>query len=186
MTMVNLFRCRSLGQAALLLLLLAGVDGILPREADAQGQCNSSATQHSQPPSGGPQAASPNGIIQALLALVNQERQQVGLSALVLDEQLNQAAQRQAEDLARRGSLSHRGTEGSTMQTRIEDAGYSWSAIGENIAMGQTSPQTVMDSWMGSSGHRQNILNPAFSELGVGYVDGGDRKYWVQLFATPH
>jgi uncharacterized protein YkwD len=132
-----------------------------------------------QPP--GPQ----RGVLEELLALVNAERQKGGLPPLILDAQLNQAAQRHAQDLANQGNLNHTGSDGSTMQSRIEATGYSWTAIGENIAMGQTTPQAVMTSWMGSSGHRQNIVNPAFSEIGLGYVEDGGTKYWVQVFATP-
>lgn len=124
-------------------------------------------------------------IRQAVLDLVNAEREQAGAGSLTLNPQLNQAAQRHALDLARQGRLSHTGSDGSTMQTRIEATEYQWSAIGENIAMGQTDPQAVMNSWMGSSGHRRNILNPRFSELGLGYVEAEGRKYWVQVFATP-
>ena len=58
------------------------------------------------------------------------------------------------------------------------------SEIGENIAYGQNSPEDVMNSWMNSSGHRANILNAEFEEIGVGCYVKGSRKYWVQLFGT--
>jgi uncharacterized protein YkwD len=124
-------------------------------------------------------------IQQNVLDLVNAEREQAGAKPLNLNTQLNQAAQRHALDLARQGRLSHTGSDGSTMQTRIEATDYRWSAIGENIAMGQSTPEAVMRSWMESRGHRQNILNPTFSDLGVGYVEAQGEKFWVQVFATP-
>jgi len=124
-------------------------------------------------------------IQQEVLNLVNAEREQVGADRLVLNSQLNQAAQRHALDLVRQGRLSHTGSDGSTMQTRIEATDYRWSSIGENVAMGQSSPEAVMRSWMGSRGHRQNILNPSFSDLGVGYVEDRGANYWVQVFASP-
>ena len=120
-----------------------------------------------------------------LLGLVNAEREQAGAPPLSLNSQLNQAAQRQAADLARQGRLSHGGSDGSTMQTRIEDTGYQWTAIGENIAMGQRDAEAVMESWMNSPGHRRNILNPTFSEMGIGYIEAAGAKYWVQVFASP-
>ena len=124
-------------------------------------------------------------IQQELLSLVNAEREQVGAAPLVMNEQLNQAARREAIDIARQRRLSHVGSDGSTVRTRIEDTGYLWSAIGENIAMGQTSPEAVMAAWMRSEGHRQNILNPEFSELGLANVEAEGYKYWVQVFASP-
>lgn len=117
-----------------------------------------------------------------LLALVNVRRQQAGIAPLRLNSHLSQAAQRHVEDLSRQGAISHVGSDGSTLRVRIEATGYPWSAIGENVAMGQTSPEAVMTAWMGSPGHRQNILSPEFSDLGLGYVEVRGRKYWVQVF----
>lgn len=183
--MANPMQLVQLGKLAILLLLLSGIDGIMAREAFSQSSIKTHFLNKVQPTTVLPQEPAPAPPLQELLVLVNAERQQAGVPPLVMDENLNQAAQRQAEDLAHRGQLSHVGSDGSTLQTRIEDTGYTWSAIGENIAMGQTSPQAVMDSWMDSTRHRQNILNPAFSELGLGYVEMAGQKYWVQLFATP-
>ncbi|MFH7241329.1 MAG: CAP domain-containing protein [Spirulina sp.] len=124
-------------------------------------------------------------IPDALLTLVNAERQRAGVAPLRLNDKLAAAAQRQADDMAANRNLSHQGSDGSTMRTRIDDTGYGWTAIGENVAMGQPNPEAVMRSWMNSAGHRRNILNPNFQELGVGYAEGGGRPYWVQVFAKP-
>ncbi|MGL5944276.1 MAG: CAP domain-containing protein [Waterburya sp.] len=59
--------------------------------------------------------------------------------------------------------------------------GYQYSNLGENVAQGQTTPTDVLDSWMNSSGHRENILNPNFTEIGVGY----ENNYWTQVFGRP-
>lgn len=124
-------------------------------------------------------------IPDALLTLVNAERQRAGVAPLRLNDKLATAAQRHAEDMAATRNLSHQGSDGSTMRSRIDDTDYGWMAIGENVAMGQTSPEAVMRSWMNSPGHRRNILNSNFQELGVGYAEGGGRPYWVQVFAKP-
>lgn len=58
--------------------------------------------------------------------------------------------------------------------------GISFRTAGENIAMGQRTPEEVVNAWMNSSGHRQNILNPNFTHIGVGYVENGN--YWTQMF----
>ncbi|MBD2426071.1 CAP domain-containing protein [Phormidium sp. FACHB-1136] len=130
-------------------------------------------------------AQAETSIPDSLLTLVNAERQRAGVAPLRLNDKLATAAQRHAEDMAATRNLSHQGSDGSTMRSRIDATGYGWMAIGENVAMGQTSPEAVMRSWMNSAGHRRNILNPNFQELGVGYAEGGGRPYWVQVFAKP-
>ena len=65
----------------------------------------------------------------------------------------------------------------------MKEAGVSYRAAGENIAWGQRTPAQVMQSWMNSDGHRENILSDSFGRLGVGYVVQNGRAYWVQMFA---
>lgn len=68
----------------------------------------------------------------------------------------------------------------------MQDFGIKYSNAGENIAGGQKTPQEVMDAWLNSSGHRANILNKNFTQLGVGYAKGGSYGYyWVQMFIKP-
>ncbi|HEY9661942.1 MAG TPA: CAP domain-containing protein, partial [Allocoleopsis sp.] len=64
---------------------------------------------------------------------------------------------------------------------RVSRTGYRWSSIAENIAHGQQTPEDVVNSWMNSSGHRANLLNPAYQDIGVGFANG----YWTQVFARP-
>ncbi|NJL45991.1 MAG: CAP domain-containing protein [Leptolyngbyaceae cyanobacterium SM2_3_12] len=127
---------------------------------------------------------SPN-VLEDLLTRINAERQRVGAPPLRINPQLTTAAQRHAQDMAQNRQISHNGSDGSTMQSRIEDARYPWTTIGENVAMGQATPAAVMTSWMNSPGHRQNILNPDFTELGLSYAEAAGRLYWVQVFAAP-
>lgn len=122
---------------------------------------------------------------QEVLRLVNIERRRVNAPPLVLNDKLTAAAQRHAQDMATSRRMSHTGSDGSTMRSRIDATQYNWSTIGENVAMGQTTAAAVMAAWMSSPGHRQNILNPAFTELGVGYATGANRPYWAQVFARP-
>lgn len=124
----------------------------------------------------------------AVLARVNAERRRAGVSPLKANPLLDRAAQRHAEDMLRRGYFAHESPEGDKVRERARDAGYDWRAIGENIALGQTSVDEVMDTWMKSPGHRRNILDPDFKELGVGLALGrsGDshRVLWAQAFGT--
>ena len=126
--------------------------------------------------SGGVQEAA-----EAVAALVNAARRDAGLSELELDADLCAAAQARAQEIAQ--SFSHTRPDGSSCFTILEEFGISYRAAGENIAMGQRTPEEVMDGWMNSSGHRANILNGTFTSIGVGYyVDGAGAAHWVQIF----
>jgi uncharacterized protein YkwD len=134
----------------------------------------------------------PSGEIEQILALVNAERAAAGCSALTLNSKLTQAAYLHAQDMLQNDFFSHTGSNGSSVGTRVTAQGYTWRRVGENIAAGYNSPESVMEGWMTSDGHRANILNCNYTELGVGYIydanDGGSvdyNHYWVQVFATP-
>ena len=87
---------------------------------------------------------------------------------------------------AARGYFSHTTPEGVDFATRITKAGYRWSGAGENIAKGQRTPADVMTSWMNSAGHKANILNCGFKNLGVGVAaDASGALVWTQDFASP-
>jgi uncharacterized protein YkwD len=71
------------------------------------------------------------------------------------------------------------------MGDRIQNAGYLFSSAGENVAYGFGDAAAVMSGWMNSEGHRQNILNPNYKEIGIGYAQGADgRPYWTQDFGA--
>lgn len=117
----------------------------------------------------------------AVVALVNEEREAAGCSPVSVDDRLAEAAHGHAQDQAEQEEMSHRGSDGSTAGERITEAGYRWSSYGENVAWGTTSAERVMEMWMESSGHRDNILNCDFAHIGVDEVDG----YWAQTFGEP-
>lgn len=119
---------------------------------------------------------------QKVINLVNQERQKHGLSSLTPHSSLTMAAKRHSQDMAENNFFSHTGSDGSTPFTRMREAGYQFRTAGENIAAGYSSPQAVFTGWMNSDGHRRNILNPNYCELGVGYVyeeRSTYRHYWT-------
>jgi uncharacterized protein YkwD len=123
-----------------------------------------------------------------LLALTNEQRRRAGLPALRLSSQLGRAAQSHAGDMARNNIFSHTGSNGSSMVDRVKATGYSYSAIGENIAAGDASPEATIRQWMNSPGHRRNILNRNYTEIGFGYVSAPNTQYrhlWVQVFGSP-
>ncbi len=136
--------------------------------------------------------ANSTSFIDRVLELVNTERRNAGLSNLRLNSQLNQAAQGHSEEMAIRDYYSHTGYNGSRFSDRILATGYKYSAAAENIAVGYTTPEDVVKGWMNSDGHRRNILNAAYSEIGIGYYflnnDTGAvnyNHYWTQNFGTP-
>ena len=124
-----------------------------------------------------------------MLAQVNAQRRKAGAPALKMDRDLQQAAQGHAQDMLARGYFAHKSPSGTSVRERSREAGYQWRTIGENIAEGQTSVDEVVTTWMGSPGHRQNILNPNFRDLGIGLVLGKNRAgeyrvIWVQNFGA--
>ncbi|BAZ45225.1 SCP-like extracellular [Chondrocystis sp. NIES-4102] len=116
-----------------------------------------------------------------VIDLTNKIRTEHGLNRLKTNCKLSQAAQAHTLDMISMGEISHTGSDGSSLATRAEKAEYSYLNLGENVAQGQTSPTEVLNSWINSDGHRENILNPSFTEIGVGYED----NYWTQVFGRP-
>jgi uncharacterized protein YkwD len=123
-------------------------------------------------------------------ALVNQQRAANGCKALTVNVAISTAAHEHSQDMGVNGYFAHDTPSGVTPWTRMEDAGYTQPA-GENIAEGYLSPRDVVDSWMNSPGHRDNILNCAFNATGVGYYDGtaaegtatsGNGPWWTEDF----
>ncbi|MFJ6631825.1 sigma-70 family RNA polymerase sigma factor [Streptomyces sp. NPDC091376] len=131
-----------------------------------------------------PEPVLPSGDAEQVLALVNAERSKAGCGPLRGNDKLATAAQRHSADMAARGFFDHTSPDGTDPGDRITAAGYRWSTYGENIARGQQSPASVMDSWMNSPGHRANILNCSFKELGVGIHDASGGPWWTQAFGT--
>ncbi|MEU9351047.1 CAP domain-containing protein [Streptomyces griseoloalbus] len=128
---------------------------------------------------GGAQAS---GAVAKVVELVNAERAKAGCSPVKANSTLTEAAQKHSEDMAASGSMSHTGSDGSSPGDRITRAGYDWSTYGENVAYGYSTPEQVMAGWMASPGHKENIVNCAFKEIGVGLAQPGD--YWTQDFGT--
>ncbi|WP_053726492.1 sigma-70 family RNA polymerase sigma factor [Streptomyces sp. WM6378] len=122
--------------------------------------------------------------VQDVLALVNTERSKAGCSALTSNPKLYDAALKHSENMAAQNFFDHTDPSGAGPGERITAAGYKWSTYGENIARGQADAAAVMDSWMHSPGHRANILNCAFKEIGIGVHYGSGGPWWTQDFGT--
>lgn len=125
-----------------------------------------------------------NEVVEQIFALTNEERIEAGRSILSVSSPLMQAAQRYAELMSKRDLLDH-AVDGQTVRMRLASVGYKWSTYGENIAW-NTRPDAVrvMGQWMGSPGHRANILNGRFKEIGIGIAgpSARNRYYYCQIF----
>ena len=127
-----------------------------------------------------------------VLALTNAERAKVGCGALTIHNTLAIVAQAHAQDMAENDFFDHNSLNGASPFDRMHNAGYNYSSAAENIAAGYATPASVVAGWMGSSGHRANILNCNYTQMGVGYYkldnDTGNINYvhyWVQDFGRP-
>lgn len=119
---------------------------------------------------------------QEVIRLVNAIRAENGLKPLSYDWELARVARYKSQDMKDNRYFSHTSPIYGSPFQMIRDFGISFKSAGENIAKGYATPQAVVHGWMNSSGHRANILNPAYTRIGVGYVAGGN--YWTQMFIS--
>jgi uncharacterized protein YkwD len=146
-----------------------------------ESQSTSRSSSSSSPSSSSAAAAV---FADQVVTLTNEQRAAAGCGPLNGNPNLTTAAQGHSDDMATNHYFDHNSQNGDTPWDRMNAAGYTgWTLAGENIAEGQMTPQDVMDAWMNSEGHRANILNCAFNDIGVGYAvsDDGD-PYWTQDF----
>ncbi|MEH7115961.1 CAP domain-containing protein [Neobacillus vireti] len=117
---------------------------------------------------------------QKVVDLTNQERAKNGLQALKVDPALSKMAHEKARDMSANNYFSHTSPTYGSPFDMMKKYGITYNYAGENIAMGQQTPEEVVKAWMNSEGHRKNILSPNFNYIGVGYDAQGN--YWAQDF----
>ncbi|WBW97401.1 CAP domain-containing protein [Oceanirhabdus sp. W0125-5] len=124
-----------------------------------------------------------DNLINEVLKIVNNERQKAGVPVIKLSSEVNNVAQKKAQDMVDKNYFAHNSpTYGSPFEM-LKKFKVSYRAAGENIAKGQRSANEVMNSWMNSPGHRANILSDNYSHIGIGTaVDKNGVRYWVQMF----
>jgi len=125
-----------------------------------------------------------NTLEEQVVELVNRERTSRGLSPLTLNPELARVARIKSEDMYRNNYFSHQSPVYGSPFDMLRSFGIRYTAAAENIARGQTTAESVMNSWMNSPGHRENILNSNLTQTGVGYFNEGT-PYWTQLFIRP-
>jgi uncharacterized protein YkwD len=140
----------------------------------------------------GSASAAPSDAVLAeqaqVVDLVNQQRAAAGLAPLAINDQLEVDAQAYAEYMADANFFAHQAPNGTDARSRAEAAGYTtWTFLAENLHAGRKTPDAVVDAWMNSPAHRENILSPDASEIGLGHAFGPNSKYgnyWVLEFGT--
>ncbi|KKK37300.1 sporulation protein [Mesobacillus campisalis] len=154
--------------------------------APAKQQPAAPAPAKQQPAAPAPakqQPAAPSSVSayeQKVVELTNQERAKNGLKPLVLDTELSKVAREKSRDMQAKGYFSHTSPTYGSPFDMMKKYGISYKTAGENIAMGQRSPEEVVKAWMNSEGHRKNILNSNYTHIGVGHIAEGN--YWTQMF----
>ncbi|PRY66287.1 Cysteine-rich secretory protein family protein [Vreelandella songnenensis] len=163
-----LFRCLAL------VLLGAG-----PAWASESGECEPTEQQ------------------QAMLDLVNEARREArqcgeqsfdSVAPLTWSCKLHEAAKAHSEDMAEKEYFSHTSPEGVGIEQRVETQGYTWRAVGENIAAGHPSAAGAVEGWLQSPGHCSNIMNSAFTQMGMAKADNPQTRYnhyWTQALGQP-
>lgn len=116
-----------------------------------------------------------------VLNLVNKHRRENGLKELTLNSNLSNVAQIKTNDMKSNNYFSHTSPTYGSPFDMIKQFGISYKTAGENIAKGQKTPEAVVNAWMNSEGHRANILNPNYTQMGLGYTADGT-VYWCQMF----
>ncbi|PYG90320.1 spore coat assembly protein SafA/uncharacterized YkwD family protein [Ruminiclostridium sufflavum DSM 19573] len=121
-----------------------------------------------------------------VMRLVNVERSKKGLQALKADWQISRVARYKSQDMINKKYFSHTSPTYGSPFKMLESFGIRFSSAGENIAYGQKTPAAVMKSWMGSAGHKANILSPSYTHIGVGLAKNSNGLcYWTQMFIKP-
>ncbi|MCM3090068.1 CAP domain-containing protein [Cytobacillus sp. AMY 15.2] len=123
------------------------------------------------------------GVEEQVVQLVNQERAKYGLKPLKSNWELARVARYKSQDMINKRYFDHNSPTYGSPFDMMRSFGITYRTAGENIAAGQKTPQEVVTAWMNSEGHRKNILSANFTEIGVGYAQGGSYgHYWTQMF----
>jgi uncharacterized protein YkwD len=121
----------------------------------------------------------------AVVERTNAERKKVDAPPLTVNPKLSDAARAHALNMAKQDKLEHT-LDDKTPDERVTAAGYKWAATAENIGWNERTPKDAVAAWMDSPPHKANMLNPDYTEIGVGVaVNAKGERYWVQVFGKP-
>lgn len=157
---------------------VGGQTGVAQPSANPQMTANPQTSANPQMSANPQQPANTSDSVQQVLNLVNKERSNAGLKALSLNSELSKMAMAKAKDMYDNNYFDHQSPTYGSPFDMMKAFGISYSSAGENIAKGQKSAEEVMNQWMNSPGHRANILNSSFTEIGIASYN----TEWVQEF----
>ncbi|MCA1058469.1 CAP domain-containing protein [Rossellomorea aquimaris] len=149
-------------------------------KAEAQAPAPAANEQQQQSEQATEQSGQLSQFEQQVVELTNQERAKQGLPALKVDAELSKVAREKSRDMQANNYFSHTSPTYGSPFDMMKQFGIEYSSAGENIAMGQKTPEEVVQAWMNSEGHRKNIMSSNYTHIGVGYVENGN--YWTQQF----
>lgn len=153
------------------------------KPSSSSSSASSSTPSSSQSSSSAVSSAKPSDTLtfeERVVELVNQERAKAGLKSVTMNLKLSNVARAKSQDMHDNNYFSHTSPTYGSPFDMMKKFGITYRTAGENIAMGYRTPEAVMEGWMNSPGHKANILNSAYTEIGVGYVSDGN--YWTQEF----
>jgi uncharacterized YkwD family protein len=153
-----------------------------PAKAPAAAPAQQTAKAPAQQPAAAPTNTAVSAYEQKVVELTNQERAKNGLKPLALDTALSKVAREKSRDMQNKGYFSHTSPTYGSPFDMMKKFGITYRSAGENIAMGQPTPEAVVKAWMNSAGHRANILNSGYTHIGVGHIASGN--YWTQMFIS--
>ncbi|MGA9225520.1 MAG: CAP domain-containing protein [Mesobacillus sp.] len=151
-----------------------------PAKAPSTAPAQQPAKAPAQQPTAAPTNTAVSAYEQKVVELTNQERAKNGLKPLALDTALSKVAREKSRDMQNKGYFSHTSPTYGSPFDMMKKFGITYRSAGENIAMGQPTPEAVVKAWMNSAGHRANILNSSYTHIGVGHIASGN--YWTQMF----
>ncbi len=154
----------------------------VPETLGPEARPETSAPEAPKPEASSPEApaSSVSSYERRVVELVNEIRRENGLGGLTLNEELSAVAREKSRDMKEKGYFDHQSPTYGSPFDMMKAFGITYRTAGENIAMGYPTPEEVVEGWMNSDGHRANILNASFTEIGVGYVENG--HHWTQMF----
>lgn len=172
--------------------LVITVTGVAARTAaftpvpDLVAVADTPAVRSSAVPVGDPPPPpAPPTPAEEVVARTNQARAAAGVAPLIVDAAVMRAAAVHSADQAAMRRMTHTGSDGSNAGARLTRAGYAWRAWGENVAAGQRTAADVTGAWLGSSGHRANMLNASFEHIGVAVAyDANGIPYWTMVLGA--
>jgi len=124
--------------------------------------------------------------LKLMTCLVNDVRKKQDLPPLGIHKKLCKASEMQSKHQAKIKTMTHDGEGGSNVGQRVDESGYKWGTVAENVAYGYNDEVTVMYEWMCSPGHKKNLMCPKSTMFGSAIAKAGDVAYWTQVFASEH